>query len=110
MTTAVSLPTPIKQIPTVRARYCTLLVRTYYNAVISVGDGTGDACEGDEDGDGTRDDVDPCPLNGKITTTDFRKFQIVNLLSAAQKLNWIILNQVSVCYCPLSIVSQTLYN
>ena len=93
MTTVVSLRTPIKQIPTVRARYCTLLVRTY-NAVISVDDGTGDACEGDEDGDGTRDDVDPCPLNGKITTTDFRKFQIVNLVSPTQNINWIILNQV----------------
>jgi syndecan 4 len=70
---------------------CRLIANS--NQTDSDNDGTGDACEGDKDGDGVRDDVDPCPLNGKITATDFRNFQIINLYSATQSINWIILNQ-----------------
>lgn len=37
-----------------------------------IGNGVGDACEKDFDGDKVYDDVDNCPNNSKIFRTDFR--------------------------------------
>ncbi|KAM6951035.1 thrombospondin-2-like [Aplochiton taeniatus] len=45
----------------------------------SNGDGRGDACQDDFDNDNIPDAIDPCPENGDIGATDFRKFQVVLL-------------------------------
>ena len=64
------------------------------------GDGRGDACEDDIDGDGYPDDFDVCPDNGDLHSTDFRAFQTVILdpVGDAQiDPQWIILNDVRSC-------------
>ena len=37
---------------------------------VPLGDGVGDACQGDSDGDGTPNDQDASPLNKRINSTD----------------------------------------
>ena len=51
------------------------------NQLHTDGNGRGDACENDFDGDGISDLVDNCPNNGKITGTDFRGIQDITLVS-----------------------------
>ena len=61
------------------------------------GNGKGDVCENDEDGDGHPDMFDVCPDNGEIYATDFRAYQTVILDPEGDSQidpNWIILNQV----------------
>ena len=61
------------------------------------GDGRGDVCEDDYDGDGYDDVYDVCPDNGEIFATDFRAFQTVILDPEGDSQidpNWIVLNQV----------------
>ena len=43
------------------------------------GDGKGDVCVDDYDGDGILDQVDNCPKNGQISNTDFRGIQAITL-------------------------------
>ena len=38
--------------------------------MVPLGDGVGDACQGDSDGDGTPNDQDASPLNKWISSTD----------------------------------------
>ena len=45
----------------------------------SDGSGIGDVCKGDWDGDGVPDEYDASKSNNKITFTDFRKLQSINL-------------------------------
>ncbi|XP_034425869.1 thrombospondin-2-like [Hippoglossus hippoglossus] len=45
----------------------------------SNGDGGGEACFDDFDNDSIPDALDPCPLNQDISSTDFRRFQVVLL-------------------------------
>ena len=44
------------------------------------GNGKGDACEDDYDGDGIADPQDNCPNNGLIFNTDFRGIQAITLV------------------------------
>ena len=63
----------------------------------TAGDGRGDKCQDDNDGDGFDDVYDVCPDNGEIFATDFRAFQTVILDpegDAQIDPNWIVLNQV----------------
>lgn len=41
-----------------------------------LGDGRGDACYNDDDGDNVINELDNCPNNSKIYRTDFRYFSI----------------------------------
>ena len=54
-------------------------VKGLTNMYFLTGDGRGDPCQDDYDGDGTPDDQDVCPLNSLIHRTDFRRFQQVAL-------------------------------
>ena len=46
------------------------------------GDGKGDVCDDDYDGDGILDLIDNCPNNGQITSTDFRGIQNITLVGS----------------------------
>lgn len=62
-----------------------------------LGDGVGDACQGDFDADKVVDKIDVCPENAEVTLTDFRAFQTVVLDpegDAQIDPNWVVLNQV----------------
>ena len=70
-------------------------------SIVHLGDGRGDACEDDTDGDGYPDHFDVCPDNGDLHSTDFRAFQTVILDpegDAQIDPQWIILNDVCVLY------------
>ena len=63
------------------------------------GDGVGDACEGDLDGDGVSDEVDICPENKHLQKADFQDHTTV-LLTSPDETNpldptWNIRNNVS---------------
>ena len=64
-----------------------------------LGDGVGDACEGDNDGDGIADNVDICPDNILISQTDFKNYQTIDLDpntdSTQPDPKWVILADVS---------------
>ena len=64
-----------------------------------LGDGVGDACEGDNDGDGIADNVDICPDNYFISQTDFKNYQTIDLDpntdSTQPDPRWVILADVS---------------
>ena len=63
---------------------------------LSPGDGIGDRCDLDNDGDGINDDEDVCPDNGLVKATDFRSYQTVVLDPEGESQidpNWVILNQ-----------------
>lgn len=45
------------------------------------GDGRGDACDDDFDGDKVKDDRDNCPNNSLIHSTDFRTYQTVRVIN-----------------------------
>ena len=45
----------------------------------SNGDGVGDACTDDCDGDTVIDELDVCPCNGDIVSTDFRAMQLIDM-------------------------------
>ena len=52
----------------------------YVIVIISfLGDGRGDACEGDWDNDGVPDANDICPSNNDISKADFSDFMSVSL-------------------------------
>ena len=46
------------------------------------GNGKGDVCDDDYDGDGILDIIDNCPNNGQITSTDFRGIQAITLVGS----------------------------
>lgn len=61
------------------------------------GDGIGDDCSGDYDGDHIPDTQDVCPNNNKISRTDFRGLQTVVLDPYGDSQvdpEWIVHNQV----------------
>ena len=49
------------------------------NVQLFAADGRGDACDGDFDGDDVSDQIDACPFNSNISSTDFRKFDMIPL-------------------------------
>ena len=60
------------------------------------GDGKGDICEDDTDGDDIVDFMDNCPNNSKIYATDFRTYQTVVLDPHGDSQidpNWVIYNK-----------------
>ena len=63
------------------------------NQLRTDGNGRGDVCENDFDGDGISDLVDNCPNNGKITGTDFRGIQDITLVSTLVVLTLLCLLQ-----------------
>ena len=78
---------------------------TIYNAIavidgvrdLTTGNGRGDVCETDFDGDGQPDTIDVCPDNGVIKRTDFTAYQTVILDPEGESQidpNWVILNDV----------------
>ena len=52
------------------------------NQLRTDGNGRGDACKNDFDGDDISDIIDNCPNNGKITSTDFRGIQAITLVGS----------------------------
>ena len=64
------------------------------NRCLYLGDGVGDACQNDEDGDGVIDSSDACPKNSGVTATDFSQFQLIYLIGTVSGIEWVILNQV----------------
>jgi hypothetical protein len=63
-----------------------------------LGNGRGDVCEEDFDGDGIKDIYDVCPDNGQIHQTDFRTYQTVVLDPQGESQidpHWVVLNDVS---------------
>ena len=63
---------------------------------VIVGDGVGDACEIDRDGDKIVDYLDNCPNNSQIYATDFRTYQTVVLDPEGDSQidpNWVIYNK-----------------
>ena len=61
------------------------------------GDGFGDACQLDSDGDGVPDDEDVCPQNAAIFVTDFRSYSTVTLDPVGDSqidAKWVILHGV----------------
>lgn len=64
--------------------------------LVLTGDGSGDECFDDFDQDTVPDALDPCPLNQHISSTDFRKFQVVLLDPAGTTQSdplWVIRSQ-----------------
>lgn len=65
-----------------------------------LGNGVGDACEGDFDGDGVPDSVDTCPRNAKLFKTDFTDYEPISLdPSGRQQVDplWKVVDNVSIC-------------
>lgn len=63
-----------------------------------LGNGIGDKCEDDADGDGFFNEYDVCPENPEILSTDFRQYQTVVLDPHGESQidpNWVIYNEVS---------------
>ena len=48
------------------------------------GDGVGDACQDDCDGDSIMDSEDVCPCNGAVSKTDFRAMKSIVLQKTNQ--------------------------
>ena len=71
----------------------------YFFCLISSGNGIGDACENDKDGDGTPDDKDVCPEDPSIQKTDFSNYMKVMLEKrGAVHPVWKVSNNVSTCF------------
>lgn len=72
--------------------------RVVIASVFSSGDSYGDACFEDFDGDGVQDRDDVCPVNPKISRTDFSVFQTLNFDAAGSeqdKPSWKVSKQVN---------------
>lgn len=74
-----------------------VLLQFYINyECYCAGDGKGDICEDDTDGDDIVDFMDNCPNNSKIYATDFRTYQTVVLDPHGDSQidpNWVIYNK-----------------
>ena len=68
----------------------------HFSCLISSGNGIGDACENDKDGDGTPDNMDVCPEDPSIQKTDFSDFMEV-MLEKSRTVHpvWKVSNNVS---------------
>ena len=77
---------------------CNLPLKCYLFLIPHTGNGIGNACEDDSDGDGVPDIDDVCPDNPLISATDFKRYQqvILDPLGDSQiDPIWSILNNVS---------------
>ena len=54
-------------------------MKATYLSLPSTGNGLGDPCDGDFDGDKVTDYEDACSINHHVTRTDFSRLQKVNL-------------------------------
>lgn len=66
-----------------------------------IGNGVGDACEGDCDKDGVPDVNDACPCNREVKKTDFRRSKQVALDPRGQAQVdpvWMVFDQVYIGY------------
>lgn len=67
-------------------------------SVFPSGDSYGDACFKDFDGDGVQDKNDVCPVNPKISRTDFSVYQTLDFDAAGSeqdKPSWKVSKQVN---------------
>lgn len=67
-------------------------------SVFPSGDSYGDACFKDFDGDGVQDKDDVCPVNPKISRTDYSVYQTLNFDAAGSeqdKPSWKVSKQVN---------------
>ena len=55
------------------------LVPMFFIFICVLGNGIGDACEGDTDGDGSADSVDVCPRRPGLSVTDLRPYDAVDV-------------------------------
>ncbi len=79
------------------AESCTIQLHPPPRPPVAPGNGRGDVCETDSDGDGVVDRDDVCPDDGRITATDFRAYQTVILDpegDAQKDPNWVVFNEV----------------
>ena len=74
------------------------------------GNGIGDACENDYDGDGSDNEVDLFPNDYRVATTDFRSRHIeVNLAKSNSPPDWMVIDRVSQQATTLSGIIYNLY-
>lgn len=60
------------------------------------GNGIGDTCEDDFDGDGVSNEEDACPKNSQVTTTDLKNQNMkVDLAKSTSQPAWMLLDNVS---------------
>ena len=59
---------------------------------LCAGDGKGDACATDYDGDGVKDSADPCPANALIEKTSFSNAIEVPLDKSEMRLLWSVIS------------------
>ena len=72
--------------------------RVVIASVFPSGDSYGDACFEDFDGDGVQDKDDVCPVNPKISRTDFSVYQTLNFDAAGSEQDkplWKVSKQVN---------------
>ena len=79
----------------------TLPMSCLYIKDVAVGDGKGDACQVDFDGDGVEDTKDNCPVNFFMSRTNFSSFLNTSLdFNAFSAPEWIISDEVCLSkYC-----------
>ena len=74
---------------------------------LCAGDGKGDACATDYDGDGVEDSADPCPANALIQKTSFFNAMHVRLDKTEMKPQWDIISvSASVVKLVIGLVMQ----
>ena len=71
----------------------------FLTSCLCEGDGRGDACQNDFDGDGVIDAEDNCPVNPLISQTNFTSYLNISVdFRPSTAPEWIITDQVSVSH------------